>query len=61
MAMTHDWIRRDRETGQEEPIRAWQVVAKLRGYYRNVPDAMAAASRELPLTTGMADYYPERR
>jgi len=44
--------------GQEEHIKAWQVVAKLRGYYRNVADAMDAATREAPLTTGMADYYP---
>ncbi|MGA2669830.1 MAG: hypothetical protein ABSF21_00180 [Dehalococcoidia bacterium] len=57
--MKEIWIRRDRNDGEEEEITKGAAKARLIGFYHRINVAMAHASRQVPLTTGYADYYPK--
>jgi hypothetical protein len=56
-----NWIRRDRGTGEEEEVSAAFVQIKLISYYVDTEFAMLLASKDSPLTTGFADYWPKER
>ncbi len=57
--MNKIWIRRDRETGKEEEVSETYAKTRLVGLYSRINQAMKAASKNTPLTTGFADYWPK--
>lgn len=52
------WYRQDRDGGKAEIVDSDYVALRLKGYYRNVSAVMKTATREYPLTTDFALYWP---
>lgn len=53
------WVRRCRESGETELLCARTVAQRMDGIYHDVAKAMAAATKEMPLSNGIAEYWPE--